>query len=96
VRTTFFHRSSATPPAAQEVVGAGSLLDAYTDTDRLRELVGLMDRAEAAPDYGRYSDAELFRAAVAARGRLNSLAEHSGRWRTYDTLDAITEELRRR
>jgi hypothetical protein len=96
VPTTFSPQSSTAPSPAQKVVRIGTLLDAYTDTDRLRELVGLMRQAEAAPDYGRYSDEELFRAAVAARSRLNSLAEHSDRWRTYDTLDAITEELRRR
>ena len=71
---------------------------AYTDKERLRELVGFLERAEAEtpPDYAAYADDELYRAANAARARLNSLAEHSDRWRTYETLDAITEELRRR
>ena len=71
---------------------------AYTDERRLRELVGRLERAQAEtpPDYAAHTDEELYRAANAARARLNSLAEHSERWRTYETLDAITEELRRR
>jgi hypothetical protein len=71
---------------------------AYTDKNRLSELVERLEDAETetTPDYAACTDEELYRTANAARARLNSLAEHSDRWRTYETLDAITEELRRR
>jgi hypothetical protein len=79
-------------------LSADAVGGAYTDKNRLSELVGHLERAEAEtpPDYAAHTAEELYRAANAARARLSSLAEHSDRWRTYETLDAITEELRRR
>ena len=93
-----FPQFPSTPvDAVMRFAGSGTLGEAYTDTGRLRQLVDHLEESEAAPrDFRGLTDDELYRAANAARAQLNSVAGHTDRVRTYETLDAITEELRHR
>jgi hypothetical protein len=93
-----FPQFPSTPvDAVTQFADTGTLGEAYTDTGRLLELVEHLEESEVAPpDFRGLTDDELFRAANAARAQLNSVSGHTDRARTYDTLDAITEELRHR